>query len=200
MIQIFSFHNANFKLRYSFTSCIFLFLTLSQILYAEQAEHKNSLNFTSIGNTSLPPEAFGYYYQLRKWANFQKMKLHKDSRLGGISDGICRMIPSEGLEFFLEVPHNMKKKIFLYLDLTTYEAKEDSKFPTRSLSILISGKQKKVVYFQPGAIAENPVEISLEPSDIQHNRINIKLIPDHTEGGKFWGIWDAFYSTKKELP
>lgn len=173
---------------------------LSHSLYANKQDYKSSLNFTSIGNTELPPEAFGYYYQLRKWANFQKMKLRKDSRLGGIADGICRMIPNEGLEFYLEVPTNLKKKGFLYLDFTTYEAEADSKFPTRSLSILVKGKLKKIIYFQPGAIEENPIMIPIEPADILHNRIYIQLIPDHTEGGKFWGIWDAFYSTKKEIP
>lgn len=176
------------------------FIFLSNSLYANQEKHFNSINFTSVGNKELPPEAFGYYYQLRKWANFQKMKLQKDSRLGGISDGICRMIPNEGLEFYLEVPPNLKKKIFLYLDFTTYEAESDSKFPTRSLTILIKGKQKKIIYFQPGAVEENPTMIPIAPEDILDNKIYIKLIPDHTEGGRFWGIWDAFYSTKKETP
>ncbi len=182
---------------------IFLFIFFvffSDPIFSNQEEYKNSINFTSIGNTELPPESFGYYHQLRKWANFQKMKLKKDSRLGGISDGICRMIPNEGLEFFLEVPPNWKKRIFLYLDFTTYEAEADSKFPTRSLSILVGGKLKKIIYFQPGALEENPTMIPLERIDIHNNKIYIKLIPDHTEGGKFWGIWDAFYSTKKEIP
>jgi hypothetical protein len=128
------------------------------------------------------------------------MVLQKDSRKGNLHDGICRMIPNEGLSFYLETEAHQKNRLFLYLDLTTYEAQEDSKFPSRSLSIFIGGKSKKVVYFRPGSIAENPALVPIDPEDIRAGRINIKLIPDHTEGGMFWGIWDAYYTNKKEEP
>jgi hypothetical protein len=166
----------------------------------EQKNLQSKINFTNVGVKSPLPEDYGYYSELRKWANFQKMKLQKDSRRGEIHDGVCQMIPPTGFSFYLEAQKDIKKRIFLYLDLTTYSSESNSNFPTRALHVYIGNKAKKVVYFRPGNTEENPAEIPIDPSDIERNRINIRLIPDHTEGGRFWGIWDAYYTTEKEKP
>lgn len=178
----------------------FYFLILGLSLPVFSGELARKLNFTSIGQKDLPKEAFGTYPELNTWALFQGMTLQRDSKMQGIHDGICRMIPNAGLKFYLESEKELHKKIFLYLDLTTYTAKPDSRYPTRRLSVYIKGQLKKTVFFQPGLFQENPVEITVEPGLIEDGRINIELIPDYTEGGKFWGIWDAFYTFQKEKP
>ncbi len=177
---------------------LFFFLAVS-LIFAEEVSIKTFINFSRMEQASnIPSEHYGYYHELKKWANFQNMYLQPDSKRGNIHDGVCRMIPSKGLEFVLEAQPNEKRKLFLYLDLTTYKAKPNSKFPSRSLSIFLGKKLKKVVVFRPGVIADNPTLVHVDPDDIQEGKIFVKLIPDHTEGGMFWGIWDAYYTYQKE--
>ncbi|MCB1177867.1 MAG: hypothetical protein KDK36_09835 [Leptospiraceae bacterium] len=179
--------------------CLFL-LFLSNLLLAED-KLITSINFTNLGESGkgLPKEAFGTYPELKTWALFQGMRIKKDDKMHQIHDGICRMIPPEGIKFYLETNKELKKKLFLYLDFTTYEADQESTYPTRRLSIYIKNKLIKTIFFQPGKVEENPTMIIVTPDMVDNGRINIELVPDYTEGGTFWGIWDAFYSTKKEI-
>ncbi len=174
----------------------FLLFLLASYVFGEGIQ--NSINFTNLGEKDLPKEAFGTYPELKTWALFQGMTLQRDSRMHNLHDGICRMIPNSGIKFYLETERELKKKLFLYLDLTTYTAKSNSKYPTRRLSVYIKGSLQKTVFFQPGLEQENPVMIVVDPSLIEDGRMNIELLPDYTEGGKFWGIWDAFYTFQKE--
>jgi hypothetical protein len=179
---------------------LILFLLFNLETQSEESNLKKSINFNHKGENgeALSKEDFMGYHELKRWASSQNIYLQPDSPLGAIKDGICRMIPETGLKFYLEAPIETKKKIYLYLDLTTYENLNKSKVPPRSIKVYISGKLKKIIYFKEDHQEENPAIISLEPSDLQSGRINIFLDPSSTSGGRFWGIWDAFYTFTKD--
>jgi len=180
------------------------FILLSMIvftfLFSESMPLKKSINFSQKGEEgkSLAKEDFAGYHELKRWASFQNIQLQPDSNLGMIKDGICRMIPEEGLTFYLEADPEIKKNIYLYLDITTYENPNKMNLPSRNLKVYVGGKLKKIIQFKQDHIEPNPARITVEPSDIQSGRINVRLEPTATMGGKFWGIWDAFYSFSKE--
>lgn len=136
--------------------------------------------------------------ELKRWALFEGLYLQPDHPLGGIKDGECRLIPQEGLQFYLEADRELDRRVYLYLDFTTYEARSNKKYPVRNLQIYVKNKLRRSIQFHPSKVEENPIRIDLDRSDLDDSRIQIKLIPDYTEGGRFWGIWDAFYSFEKE--
>jgi hypothetical protein len=185
-------------MRKLFLFLILLFFTL--VFSEDKPSLKKSINFTQNGENGekLSKEDFAGYHELKRWASFQNMTLEPDSKLGMIKDGICRMVPPSGLNFYLEADPEIKRKIYLFLDLTTYINQNNKDMPLRSLKIIVGGKLKKTVNFQYKVAAENPVRIDLEPSDIEGEKINIRLEPSIATGGRFWGIWDAFYSFQKE--
>ena len=108
------------------------------------------------------------------------------------------MIPAKGLSFYLSFDTAIKKTIYLYLDLTTYEALNNQTYPARSLSVLINGRTKAKVLFDRKNPEINPYRIAIDPVECPTGRIDITLIPDSSANGRFWGIWDAFYSYVKE--
>ncbi len=180
---------------------IILILSLLAGLSADEtAPFKKSINFNhqSEKGEKLNPEDFAGYDELRRWANFQSMSLRMDSDKYGIKDGICRMIPSKGLSFYLTFDTAVKKTIYLYLDITTYESLNNQTYPVRTLSVLINGRTKGKITFDRKNSDPNPYMISIDPVECPTGRIDITLIPDSTANGRFWGIWDVFYSYVKE--
>ncbi|MDX1961291.1 MAG: hypothetical protein SFU98_22170 [Leptospiraceae bacterium] len=177
-----------------------IFLFSFCLLSSDEPSLKKSINFTqkSESGESLAKEDFAGYHELKRWASFQNIFLQPDNPMGMLKDGICRMIPETGLKFYLEAPVETKKKIYLFLDITTYENPNNVNIPNRRLKVYIGGKLKTTILFQQGHVEENPARITLEPSDLKAGRINVFLEPDVTTGGRFWGIWDAFYSFSKE--
>lgn len=176
---------------------LFLFFLFTISVYSE----KLSINFSHIDEKgrNLKEEEFAGYNELNRWALHQNLKLYPDSSAGGIRDGICRMIPSDGLSFYLE---SRKEKInrYLYLDLTVYENISYPELPVRTLNIYVAGRLKSTVTFKYGEAERGPFRITVEPSDIESGRINVRLVPGgETSTGKFWGIWDVFLSDKKDL-
>jgi hypothetical protein len=121
-----------------------------------------------------------------------------DSPKYGLKDGIARMIPIEGLEFYLTHDTNIKKTTYIYFDFTTYQSVNNKTIPTRSLSIYVNDKFNSKVVFAKDKLEANPFRISVEPNESISGRINIKLIPDSIQTGRFFGIWDVFYSYAKE--
>lgn len=182
---------------------LLLLLTLiwfSVIQAEEKPPFKKSINFNHLSEKGekLNPEDFAGYDELRRWANFQSMSLRMDSNKFGLRDGICRMIPTKGFYFYLTFDTSIKRTIYLYLDLTTYETRGNETIPARSLSVLVNGKTKAKINFNPNKPETNPYIISIEPVECPTGRIDVTLIPDSMANGRFWGIWNVFYSYVKE--
>lgn len=174
-------------------------LLTNALLSKENDTYKKSINFTTLSQKEgiIPSDYMGYS-ELSRWASYQMLYLKPDSPIYGIKDGICRMVPTEGISFYLTIPPETKEKVYLYLDLTTYEKVGNVTLPTRSLNIYVSKQLKKVVYFRTDKTEENPIMIPLDPIDFSSGKIEVNLSPDSTTSGRFWGIWDAFYSFQKE--
>ncbi|HMV42415.1 MAG TPA: hypothetical protein PK079_20630 [Leptospiraceae bacterium] len=182
------------------TLTLLIFLMTSSLISDEMAPFKKYINFNHTGENGekLNPEDFAGYDELRRWANFQGMSLKPDSGKYGLQDGICRMIPSQGFSFYLTFDTANKKPIYLYLDLTTYDRLNNEIYPIRALTVLINGKTKAKIYFDKNSSGSNPYRITVDPVECPTGRINVTLIPDSTANGRFWGIWDVFYSYVKE--
>ena len=192
---------ANTPMNYKLLIFLFSFLIfLSGISADELPPFKKSIQFNHKGEKGekLNPEDFAGFDELRRWANFQSMGLKMDSDKYGLKDGICRMIPTEGLSFYLTFDTSVKKPIYLYLDLTTYEAQDNQSYPVRSLSVIVNGKTKAKILFDRKNQETNPYRITIDPVECPSGRINVTLLPDSTANGRFWGIWDVFYSYVKE--
>jgi hypothetical protein len=82
--------------------------------------------------------------------------------------------------------------------LTTYESLNNETIPPRSLSIFINGRAKGKILFNYKNSETNPYIISIDPVECPTGRIDITLIPDSSANGRFWGIWDVFYSYSKD--
>ena len=167
-----------------------------------QENIKTSISFDFIEDSnrdkSLKGEDFATYPELQRWALFQGLFLYPNHPLGGLLSSSCRMIPASGLSFIVEVDESDHRKFFLYLDLTTYESRQNTKYPTRTMHILVNGKHRKTVRYVSGVTEKNPVQLEIDRREVKDGRLYIKLQPDVEEGGRFWGVWDVFYSYEKE--
>ncbi len=160
-------------------------------------ELKKYINFTHLSEKGdhLSPEDTCSYDNLKIWANFQSLKILPDNPLYGLKDGICRTIPNEGLSFFLTADPNIKSTLYLYLDLTTYQPiGKERKFSLHELTVKINGKTKEIIKFEYDKIQKNPARIPVYPEEFPDGRIEIFLSPNYSTTGRFWGIWDTFYS------
>ena len=85
------------------------------------------------------------------------------------------MIPSKGLSFTsLLIPPS--KTIYLYLDLTTYEALNNQTYPVRSLSVIVNGRNKRKISFRQKELRVKSYMIPIDPVECPSGRINITLI------------------------
>ena len=66
------------------------------------------------------------------------------------------------------------------------------------MHILVNGKHRKTVRYVSGVTEKNPVQLEIDRREVKDGRLYIKLQPDVEEGGRFWGVWDVFYSYEKE--
>lgn len=181
---------------------LLLLCVVNNLSYADESGYKKFINFNhkSESGEKLKSEDFAGYDELQRWALFQSLKLLPDSDKDphGLKDGICRMIPSEGFSFYLTADSSIKKRIYVYLDLTTYVNINNTSYPVRSLNVFLNNQLKKTVYFDRNKIHTNPTIVYVDPSEIRGDRITIKLVPASSSTGRFWGIWDAYYSYIKE--
>ena len=165
-----------------------LFILLFSFGLLAQDEVKRVARFKMIEDRSqgieVKPEDYAGYPELKRWALFEGLFLQPDHPLG--------------LSFYLEADKELKSKLYLYLDFTTYESRANKKYPVRTLQVYVKNRNRRTIEFNPNKIQENPIRIDLDRADLEDGRINIKLVPDAIEGGRFWGIWDAFYSFEKE--
>ena len=176
-----------------------ILIGFSSIFTEENQVLKKSINFTHLGEKGekLNREDFATFDELRIWAKFQMLEIIPDNNLYSLKDGICRMIPEQGLIFFFTFDTSIKKTIYIYLDLTAYKAHPNSSYPSKSLNIYLNDKFKSKVVFQKERLFQNPVRLTLDPAESSSGRIDVKIIPESTTFGRFWGIWDAFYSFEK---
>ncbi|MEM7182222.1 MAG: hypothetical protein AAF518_15005 [Spirochaetota bacterium] len=172
---------------------IFCLLTLNPLFSVQIHQYKNYINFNNLEKKGNLPEDFAGYTSLRRWANYQGLILQADSPLFGLKDGICRMVPSEGLDFQLDIDPLGKYRANLFLDLTSYSNMNNKDYPVRFLKVYINQTLKKTVYFHRDREITNPVKIPLELVDYADGKIRVHLEPG-TNLGRFWGIWDAFYT------
>ena len=140
----------------------------------------------------LLPEDIGTYPELKTWALYQFYELEEDSPAYGLQNQVCRMIPETGLRFLLEHKNHHAGRIFLYLDLTKYLPKKKARFKSRKLSVFVNGRLKKEIYASKQKNFSNPIEISIEASEVPDGKVSVELIPSKNEIGRFWGVWDAF--------
>ena len=170
------------------------------MIHSNETKLKKFINFNEKNEygEKLNQEDYKTFSELKRWANFQNLSLLPDSPKYGLKDGIARMIPVEGLEFYLTHDTDIKKTIYIYFDLTTYQNIGNKTAPIRSLSIFVNDKLKSKAIFDKEKLESNPFRISIDPNEASSGRINIKLIPDALQAGRFFGIWDVFYSYAKE--
>ncbi|MBE7412378.1 MAG: hypothetical protein L6Q54_12495 [Leptospiraceae bacterium] len=181
-----------------FLFLIFMFFFISNLASKTLPDIKKYINFTHLSEKgeSLKPEETCSYDNLKVWANFQSLKLLPDDPAYGLKDGICRSIPSEGLSFFLTADPTIKSTLYLYLDLTTYESIGKNTQSIQKLSVKINGKVKETIIFDYAKTPKNPAKIPVFPEEFPDGRIEVFLSPNYSSVGRFWGIWDVFYSYK----
>lgn len=172
---------------------LFLPFLLESLSAGQIHQSKKFINFNNLGKNNVPSEDYSGYAALRRWANFQGLQLNPDNGAFGIKDGICRMIPPGGLSFQMYIQANQHYKATLYLDLTNYQNINNYDYPPRHLKIYINRHLKKIVYFHRDKHTTNPVVIPLDIIDYADGIIIVRLEPGTTMG-RFWGIWDAFYT------
>jgi hypothetical protein len=180
----------------------FLLLSFLSIHSTEEIKQYQIFDFIEMSQKekNLKTEDFSSFSELQRWALFQGLYLQPNHPKGGFLGPQCRMIPNEGYQFYLQVEKLTQRKLFLYLDITTYEARQNKTYPVRSLYIFINNKWRKTVRFIPESVETNPILLEVDRRDIIDGRLTIKLLPEVEEGGKFWGIWDAFYTFEKDSP
>ena len=166
-------------------------------------ELKKYINFNHLSEKSetLKPEDVCTYDNLKIWANFQSLKIIPDNPAYGLKDGICRTIPNEGLFFFLTADPSIKSTLYIYLDLTTYETLGPKKHTPQELTVKINGKVKEIIKFNYDKPQTNPKVLPVFSEEFPDGRNEVELIPNYSTTGRFWGIWDVFYSyeaSKKE--
>ncbi|MCB1159934.1 MAG: hypothetical protein H7A25_01455 [Leptospiraceae bacterium] len=178
---------------------ILLLLSLKPVFSDDINQYKKSLNFNPILEKEEAGSAEDYtdYSALRRWANYHSLHLIPDNPAAGLKDGICRMVPPKGLKFYLTANPDWKRSLYLHLDLTRYRSIRPIEIHPKGLRIFVGDQLKQVVYFSSESQEENPVVIQLGPTDFPNGRIEINLIPEDTID-RFWGVWDAFYSLKRE--
>lgn len=162
-------------------------------------EIKKYINFSQVSEKGEPnqPEDTCSYDNLRVWANFQSLRIRPDDPAYGLKDGICRTIPRHGLAFFLTADPNIKSTLYVYLDLTTYETIGKKRYPSQTLEVKINNKRKSLIRFESGLVQKNPAVVPVDPEEFFDGRIEILLTPSDSITGRFWGIWDVFYSYEK---
>ncbi len=190
---------------------LFFLLFFSSFLYGESQEFKKFINFNPIleEKKDYSPEDYAYFHELSAWANNHLLILEEDSNLLGLKDGICRAIPPEGFSFKLTIDSSQKRPVYLYLDVTKYKSinSKNVQISPRTLSIYVNQNLKQTIYFNGkrnyinGKLVRGKrlIPINLDPVEFMNGDLWIKLVPDAITGtNRFWGIWDAFYTYKKE--
>ena len=175
-----------------------LFFLFTSILFEFSAQGKpifiKMINFTSLENTI--GANYATFQELKLWANYQMMELNPDHPGMGLKDGICRYIPEQGLSFQFTADPQIKRPVYIYLDMANYAFKKKMAVPVRKLGIIVNGKRKSSIYFSQMAKVTSPVRIDMDSAEMEFGRIQIRLLPD--AASNFWCIWDAYYSYEKD--
>ncbi|PJZ68087.1 hypothetical protein CH373_03385 [Leptospira perolatii] len=180
----------------------------------ENRKTKNYENFSlPMGGEKYISEDYRTYPELSVWALHNGMKLAPDRKdaapgagTGILFDNQCRMIPVDGLEVLLVADPDRKDLLYIYLDLTLYQiSSSSSALQKRELRIFVNGIEKERVRFPNQNLYQKsiysrspPVRIEVDPAELVNGRMIVKLEPDPGDTGRFWGIWDIFYSYNKE--
>lgn len=187
---------------------IFLCLTFTNTGFLRPEENpkfKKFINFDHKGEEGEPlrPEDFRTFAELSTWAIHNGMQLERDradsapgAGTGRLLDGLCRMIPEEGLRFYLTADPARNEPIYVQMDLTQFTFTERPKgLKPRELRIFMNGILKTTIRFPGGDGYSNqfPVRFRIDPGELIEGRMDFRLLPNAGELGRFWGIWDVFY-------
>ena len=157
--------------------------------------HENT-NFIKYRNFTADDSPVSGYHDLKIWANFQMMEVIPDNRAYGLSDGICRFVPKEGLDFLLTADPEKKRNIYLYLDFAVFRfINPNARFPQHKLNVYVNGKLKHTIVFGQKPL-DSPLAVTVDPAELVYDKMTVFLQPDVTTGN-FWCIWDSFYSYEK---
>lgn len=117
---------------------------------------------------------------------------------GILQDGLCRMIPEEGLSFYLTADPFSNDPIYVQMDLTQFTYTERPKgVKPRELKVYMNGVLKKTIRFPGNDMysSQFPVRFRVDPGELIQGRMEFKLIPNAGEIGRFWGIWDVLFTS-----
>ncbi|XDD50806.1 hypothetical protein AB3N59_03135 [Leptospira sp. WS92.C1] len=189
---------------------IFLYCTFTSTGFLQSEENpkfKKFINFDHRGEDGAPlhTEDFRTYAELSTWAIHNGMQLERDrpdsapgAGTGRLQSGLCRMIPEEGLRFYLTADPSRNEPLFVQLDLTQFTYTERPKgIKPRELKIFVNGVLKANVRFPGNSTSYSsqfPVRFRVDPGELIQGRMDFRLLPNAGEIGRFWGIWDVFYS------
>ncbi|WP_061250110.1 LIC10729 family protein [Leptospira alstonii] len=188
----------------------FTFTNTEFLQSKENPKFKKFINFEHQGEDGEPlhTEDFRTYSELSTWAIHNGMQLERDrpdfasgAGIVRLQDGICRMIPEEGLRFYLTADPFRNEPLYVQLDLTQFTYTERPKgVKPRELKIYMNGVLKATVRF-PGNdtySSQFPVRFRVDPGELIEGRMDFKLLPNAGEIGRFWGIWDISSALKRD--
>lgn len=192
--------------RFILVCLCFTFTSTGFLQSEENPKFKKFINFDHQGEDGAPlhTEDFRTYSELSTWAIHNGMQLERDrpdsapgAGTGRLQDGLCRMIPEEGLRFYLTADPSRNEPLYVQLDLTQFTFTERPKgLKPRELRIYMNGVLKTTVRFPGGGdySSQFPVRFRVDPGELIEGRMDFRLLPNAGELGRFWGIWDILYS------
>ncbi|WP_061266394.1 LIC10729 family protein [Leptospira interrogans] len=177
----------------------------------ENPKFKKFINFDHQGEDGEPlrTEDFRTYVELSTWAIHNGMQLERDrpdvapgAGTGILQDGLCRMIPEEGLRFYLTADPFGNDPIYVQMDLTQFTYTERPKgVKPRELKVYMNGILKTTIRFPGNGMysSQFPVRFRVDPGELIQGRMDFKLVPNAGEIGRFWGIWDVLYTSRARI-
>ncbi|RHX88353.1 LIC10729 family protein [Leptospira stimsonii] len=195
-----------FFYRFVFFSLCLIFTSTGFLQSEENPKFKKFINFDHQGEEGAPlqTEDFRTYAELSTWAIHNGLQLVRDrsdfapgAGTGKLQNGLCRMIPEDGLRFYLTADPSRNEPLYVQMDLTQFTYTERPKgLKPRDLRIFVNGVLKSTVVF-PGNSStyssQFPVRFRVDPGELIEGRLDFFLVPNAGELGRFWGIWDVFY-------
>ena len=153
--------------------------------WTKPLEPKYEINF----GKETPDYRIIYTNELFQWGETRNLILQKDLALRSLQDFEAVIVEPYGLRFRLDAPEF--SRLYLYLDLVSYRAKENSQPRKNSyLEVLVNGYSLRTFY--------NPIPnlaiVTVDLEHIQHGWLDILLRGTRLENANF-AIWDAFVSS-----
>lgn len=153
--------------------------------------------------------------ELSIWGKGRNMYLLPDCPNGDLQDHIAKVIPPEGISFYLNTPG--QGRVFLYLDIVSYRPLsayrphldgnkcdternvvsfpmvKGSKFNrVRWLEVIVNNRPLGMIYQGDNLYIQSPLRLTVDREFLMRKSMHIQLIP--SPGDTFFAIWDAYVS------